>query len=158
MTKFEQMLLDKGYIKHILNFKTMKFEIAKRHTISTMVNLDHRYFHKTDKNIMQKIANGKSVMEDDFTLEDRKGEICFGLHEVGKPTTLIIPRPRIEVKRIKEGKEVIENEQYDDSMNVVLKDIPHEEIFKAMYDKSIIIRIDLRFADTRCERQNVGGK
>ena len=74
---------------------------------------------------------------------DGKGEICFGLHEVGKPPTLISPRPRIEVKRIKDGKEVIENEQWDDSMNVVLKDIPHEEIFKAMYDKSIVIKIDL---------------
>lgn len=82
-------------------------------------------------------------MGNDFTWEDRKGEICFGSHEVGKPPTLISPRPRIEVMRIKDGKEVIENEQYDDSMNVVLKDIPHEEILKAMYDKSIVIRIDL---------------
>lgn len=143
MTQFEQMLLDKGYIKHILNCETMKFEIAKGHTISTMVNLDHRYFHKTDENVLQKIAIGKSVMEEDFTWEDRKGEICFGLHEVGKPPTLISPRPRIEVTRIRDGKEVIENEQYDDSMNVVLKDVSHEEILKAMYDKSIVIKIDL---------------
>jgi hypothetical protein len=56
---------------------------------------------------------------------------------------LISPRPRIEIKRIKEGREVIENEQYDDSMNVVLKDISHEEIFKAMYDRDIVIKIDL---------------
>ena len=143
MTQFEQMLLDKGYIKHILNCKTMKFEIAKAHTISTMVNLDHRYFHKTDTNILQKIASGKSVMEEDFTWEDRKGEICFGLHESGKPPTLISPRPRIEVNRIKDGEKIVENEQYDDSMNVVLKDISHEEIFKAMYDRSIVIKIDL---------------
>ena len=142
MTQFEQMLLDKGYIKHILNCKTMKFEIAKGHTISTMVNLDHRYFHNTDTNILQKITSGKSVMDEDFTWEDRKGEVCFGLHEAGKPSTLISPRPRIKVKRIKDGKEVIENEQWDDSMNVVLKDIPHEEIFKAMYDKSICFEID----------------
>lgn len=143
MAQFEQMLLDKGYIKHILNCKTMKFDIAKGHTISTMVNLDHRYFHNTDENILQKIASGKSVMEEDFTWDDRKGEICFGLRQVGKPLTLISPRPRIEVKRIKDDKEVVENEQYDDSMNVVLKDIPHEEIFKAMYDKRIVIKIDL---------------
>ena len=143
MTQFEQMLLDKGYIKHILNCKTMKFEMAKGHTISTMVNLDHRYFQNTDTNILQKIASEKSVLEEDFTWFDRKGEICFGLHEAGKPPTLISPRPRIEVKRIKEGREVIENEQYDDSMNVVLKDISNEEIFKAMYDRDIVIKIDL---------------
>lgn len=143
MTQFEQMLLEKGYIKYIFNCKTMKYEIAKGHVISTMVNLDHRYFHNTDKNILQKIANGKSVMEEDFTWEDRKGEICFGLNESGKPPTLISPRPRIEIKRIKDGKEVIENEIRDDSMNIVLKYISHEEIFKAMYDKSICLKIDL---------------
>jgi hypothetical protein len=143
MTQFEQMLLDKGYIKHILNCKTMKFEMAKGHTISTMVNLDHRYFHNTDTNILQKIASRKSVLEEDFTWFDRKGEICFGLHEAGKPPTLINPRPRIEIKRIKKGEYVVENEQLDDSMNVVLKYISHEEIFKAMYNKSIVIKIDL---------------
>ena len=143
MTQFEQMLLDKGYIKYILNCKTMKFEVAKEHTISTMVNIDHRYFHKSDTNILNKIQIGKSVMDNDFTWDDRKGEICFGLHEVGKPPTLISPRPKIEVKRIKDGKEIVQDEQFDDSMNLVLKDIAHEEIFKAMYDKSIVIKIDL---------------
>ena len=143
MTQFEQMLLDKGYIKHILNCKQMKFEIAKEHTISTMGNLDHIYFHNSDTNVLQKIASGKSIMEEDFTREDRKGEICFGLYEAGRPPTLISPRPKIEVKRIKEGKEVVENEQYDDSMNVVLKDIPHKEIFEAMYDRNIVIKINL---------------
>ena len=63
---------------------------------------------------MKKISIGKSVAEQDFTFDDRKGEICFGLHERGKPSTLISPRPRIEVKRIKDGKEVIEDEQQDD--------------------------------------------
>lgn len=138
MTQFEQMLLDKGYIKHVFNCKKMEFEKPKTHTISTMINLDHRYFHKNDENILQKIESGK-----DFTPEDRKGEICFGLNEVGKPPTLISPRPRIEVRRIHEGNIVIENEQYDDSMNIVLKEIPHDEIFKAMYDRSIVFKIDL---------------
>lgn len=143
MTQFEQMLLDKGYIKHILNCKTMKFEIAIGHTISTMVNLDHVYFHNTDENVLQKIASGKSVMAEDFTLEDRKGEICFGLSERDKPPTLISPRPRIEVIRIRDGKEVIENEQYDDSMNIVLACISHEVVFRAMYEKRIVFKIDL---------------
>jgi hypothetical protein len=142
MTKFEQFLIDKGYVKFILNCKTMKFERTKRHTISTMVNLDYRYFHNTD-NVVQKIAAGKSVMDDDFTFDDRKGEICFGLHEFGKPSTLISPRPRIEVKRIKDGVELVENERYDDSMNIVLKDIPHDEILKAMYDRTMIIKRDI---------------
>ena len=46
----------------------MKFEIAEKHTISTMLNIDYRYFHNTDANVLQKIASCKSVMEEDFTL------------------------------------------------------------------------------------------
>ena len=95
MTQFEQMLLDKGYIKHILNCKTMKFEVAKGHTISTMANLNYRYINETDTNLLSKIADGKSVIDKYFTCEDRNGEICFGLREIGKPHTLINPRPRI---------------------------------------------------------------
>jgi hypothetical protein len=143
MTKFEQMLLDKGYLKFVLNCKTMKYEEATGHTISTMVNLDHRYFHSSDTNVLQKIATGKSVMDEDFTWEDREGEICFGLHEAGRPPTLISPRPRIRIKRINEGREVVETEIRDDSMNIVLKEFQHEEIYKAMYDKSIFIELDL---------------
>lgn len=82
-------------------------------------------------------------MEEDFTWEDREGEICFGLNEAEKPPTLISPRPRIEVKRIKDGKIVVENEQSDDSMNIVLKHIPHEEIFKAMFDRNICLKVHL---------------
>jgi hypothetical protein len=144
MTQFEQMLLDKGYIKHILNCKTMKFEIAKSHTISTMLNLDHRYFHNTDENALLKIANGKSVIEKDFTWNDRKWEICFGLHEKDKPCTLISPRPTIRVLK----NNITLTEQNDDAMNIVLKEVDYEKIFKAMYDKSICFKFDFR--DVAC--------
>lgn len=143
MTGFEQFLIDKGYVKYILNGKNMKFEIAHGHIISTMLNIDHRYFHVTDINVIKKIQDGKSVMDEDFTWEDRKGEICFGLNEAGKPCTLVSPRPIIRIKRITNGKEIIESEKFDDSMNVVLQKIEYKEIFKAMYDNSIIIQIDL---------------
>lgn len=144
MTGFEQMLLDKGYIKYILNCKTMKYELAKGHIISTMTNIDHRYFHKTDENVLRKIEAEESVMKEDFTFEDRKGEICFGLHEAGKPSTLISPRPRIEVKRIKDGKQVIDNGLFvDDGMNAILQHFSYEKIFEAMYDRNIVLKLDL---------------
>ena len=143
MTAFENMLIDKGYIKHILNCKTMKYEIANKHVISTMVNLDHRYIHKDDEIILKKINQGKSVRDKDFTWEDRKGVICFGLHEANKPPTLINPRPRISVK-IKRGKQiVIKNESFDDSMNLVLSKEDPELIFKALFDDAIIFNYDL---------------
>ena len=119
MTRFEQQLIDKGYLKFILNCKTMKFEIAKGHTISSMVNLDHRYFLKSDFVILDAITNGKSIMDDDFP--DRSGEIVFGLHERYKPPTLIYPRPNIDIKRTKNDKEIVENEMSDDSMNIILQ-------------------------------------
>lgn len=143
MTGFEQFLIDRGYIKFILNCKTMKFEIAKDHVISTMINIDHRYFHKSDKNILEKISSNKSINDEDFTWDDRVGEIVFGLSEVGNPPTLICPRPNIKIKLIKNGQLTIENEQFDDSMNIVLMTFTFEEIFKAMYDKRICFNMDL---------------
>lgn len=151
MTKFEEFLIDRGYIMFAFNAKDMKYYKPKTHIISTIVNLGHIYIHNSDTNLLNKIEQGKSVMEDDFTLEDRKGEICFGLHEVGKPPTLISPRPRIEVKRIREGKVVIENEQFDDSMNIVLLKIDFEDILKAMYDNSICFEFDLTKSSSKDE-------
>lgn len=147
MTNFENMLIDKGYIKHILNCKTVKYEIANKHVISTMVNLDHRYIHKTDEVLLKKIEQGKSVMDDDFTWEDRKGVICFGLHEANKPPTLVNPRPKISVKRERDfnGEKivVIEDERFDDSMNLALSKEEPEQIFKALFDPSIFFNYDL---------------
>ena len=141
MHGFEKFLIEKGYIQHILNCKTMKYEVPKNHVISTMVNLDHRYIHKTDKVLLKKIEQCKSVMDEDFTWDDRKGVICFGLHEMNKPSTLINPRPKISVKKDRdlngEKQIVIENENFDDSMNAVLSQEDYETIFKAMYDHSI---------------------
>ena len=147
MTNFENMLIDKGYIKHILNCKTMKYELANRHVISTMINLDHIYIHKTNEVLLKKIEQGKSVMDDDFTWEDREGVICFGLHEANKPPTLINPRPKISVKRELDfnGEKmiVIEDEWFDDSMNLALSKEEPEQIFKALFDSSIFFNYDL---------------
>lgn len=147
MTTFESMLIDKGFIKHILNCRTMKYELADKHIMSTMVNLDHRYIHKSDKTLLDKIKQGKSIMDNDFTLDDRKGIVCFGFNEKGKPPTLINPRPKISVKREREinGEKqmVIEDQQSDDSMNLVLSKENPEEIFKALFDDSIVFNYNL---------------
>lgn len=132
---------------YAFNAKEMKYYKPKEHIISTMVNLGHIYIHNSDANLLNKIEQGKSVMEDDFTWEDRKKEIVFGLREKDKPPTLISPRPRIKVKRFitinEKQVEVLEDEKFDDSMNIVLSKIDFEKIFKAMYDKSICFDFDL---------------
>lgn len=142
MTKFEEDLISLGYLVHTLNCKTMKYEKGRK-LISTMVNIDHRYIHKDDKVLLDKIEKGISVMEDEFTPEDRKSEICFGLHEHGKPPTLISPQPSIKVKRNINGQLVTENETLDNSMNVVLRGMSFKKIYEAMFDKSIVLEIDL---------------
>ena len=110
MTKFEQFLLDKGYKKYIK--KDNSYIEVDTHSLSTMGNIDHRY-----------ILNGN--------------EICFGLHEKGKPPTLIHPRPNIRFER--EGK--ILTEFWDDAMNVVLDKVDYDIILEYMYDKTKVINI-----------------
>lgn len=155
MTKFEQFLIDKGYIMFAFNAKEMKYYKSKSHIISTMVNLGHSYIHNSDTNLLKKIEQGKSVMEDDFNWEDRKNEIVFGFREKDKPPTLISPRPRIIVKRFRtineKQIEVIENQDFDDSMNIVLSKIDFEDIFKAMYDNSIYFDFDLTQNSVKAE-------
>ncbi len=155
MTKFEGFLIDKGYIMFAFNAKEMKYYKPKAHIISTMVNLGHSYIHNSDTNLLSKIEQGKSVMEDDFTWEDRKKEIVFGLREKDKPPTLISPRPKIRVKRFRtineKQIEVIENQDFDDSMNIVLSKIDFEDIFKAMYDNSICFDFDLTQISAKAE-------
>ena len=69
MTRFEGFLIDKGYSTYVLNCKEMKYQKANGHIISTMVNLDHRYIHNTDVNLLDKINKGKSVYGDDLTTD-----------------------------------------------------------------------------------------
>lgn len=140
---FENFLISKGYIPFSFNFKKNMIFVGGTGYYSTMGNLSNHYFHKDDK-IIEKIVNGLSVLKDEITWDDRKGEIVFGLHECEKPATIICPRPNISVIRKDENGNIREyDEFYDDSMNVILEKFSYEEIFNAMYDKSITLEIDL---------------
>ena len=81
-----------------------------------------------------------STMSDlDIRYIKDKIEIVYGLHEHGKPPTLIFPRPNIKVLR-EEGKT---DEEFDDNMNICLQKETPKDIFKAMFDKSITFTYDL---------------
>lgn len=142
MTKFEEFLIDKGYLMFAFDAKKGIYYKPKTHVISSMVNLGHIYIHSSDINLLNKIENNEEI-----TNEDCVNQIVFGLREAYKPPTLIYPRPKIKVQR----KEIVDNEEYfwieneslDDSMNIVLSKIDFEEIFKAMYDKSMCFEFDL---------------
>lgn len=64
-------------------------------------------------------------------------EIIWGLHEMNKPPTLISPRPNITVETKKDGKIIKINQLRDDAMNICLKEEKAEDIYKALFDKSI---------------------
>ena len=136
MTNFERFLIDKGYIMFAFNTKEMRYYKPKTHIISTMVNLGHIYIHNSNTDLLNKIEKGQSVMGYDFSMEERKKQIVFGLREKDKPSTLISPRPKIKVKKLitinEKQREFIQDESCDDSMNIVLSKIGFEDIFKAM--------------------------
>jgi hypothetical protein len=138
MTAFENFLIEKGYIRFAFDAAKGKYYEPKLYVISTMSNLGHLYIHESDVNLLSKIKEDKSI-----TPEDRKNEITFGLHEKDRPPTLINPRPKIKITRTKEDNIIIEDEQFDDSMNIVLQKENFNQILKAMYDKSICFEYDL---------------
>ena len=61
--------------------------------------------------------------------------IYWGLNEKGRPPTLITPRPRI-LKMEKKG--YLSGEYRDDNMFLCLQKETPEDIFKAMFDRSIV--------------------
>jgi len=66
--------------------------------------------------------------------EDYQNPIVWGLSEKGKPPTLICPRPQISYT--KENTYLIG--AFDDSMNICLQKEDPEDIYKALYNKSIV--------------------
>lgn len=73
--------------------------------------------------------------------------ICWGLSEFRKPPTLISPRPRINLIMMFQGKRVMFSEVVDDAMNICIKREKPEDIYKAMFDDSIVFQYDLTLED-----------
>lgn len=137
MTLFEKALINKGYIRFVYDKKTDSYKQVQEFIISSMVNLNHIYFHESDP-IIEKIKSGVKLAQ--MSDKDREKQIIFGLNEYGKPATLIYPRPRIEISRLINGCRYVLKEEHDDNMNYVLMNYSFEEIFTALYDKSIIFK------------------
>lgn len=93
MIQVEEVLLKNGYLKFVFKFKPMRYQLATNEIISTMSNLDFRYFHNTNP-IIEKIKCGKLVEDDGITWEDRKGEIIVGLEKRGESPRLLTPIPK----------------------------------------------------------------
>lgn len=144
MTSFEQFLMEMGYEKFIYDCKEGYYKRAVGHTLSSLSNLDHRYFHKTDLDI-------ERILKPDFAKiplgelrsELVKGEIIFGLHEKDMPPTLQYPLPFFEVIRPDSDRKYLVWPPRDADVQAMLDNIPHNLILLAMYNKTIKITVDL---------------
>lgn len=133
---FVGFLIEKGYKIYTLDTETMKYKVGGS-IISSLGSLDNRYIHEDNSVLLDKINKRISVMDKDFTFEDRKGEICWGLNECGHPPTLVSPRPRIlETSIIEDQLVTTDVSDFDSKMNEVLSRYSFDEIFEAMYDRS----------------------
>ena len=114
-----EYLRSKGYVSYRRVYKNKKWindfdiNISEGFTTTVSGGVDIRF-----------------VKDNDFD-----NVIIFGLHEHKKPPTLITPRPHIKMWR---GN--VFCEQLDDAMNHVLRVESSEDIFKAMFDKSIMFK------------------
>ena len=164
MTGFENFLIDKGYSAYTTTYQKSKgihTYVKGRKEFSSMGSLANTYIHKDDKVLLGKIEQGLNFGEEEgqISFKDRDKTITYGLREMHHPPTLIYPRPRINIKRISnedtytiEGGKCIEalagsvvyfNEERDSSMEVVMMNENYEDIYSAMFDKSIIFEYDL---------------
>jgi hypothetical protein len=125
MTPFEKYLINNGWLKYKWNPNGPRYEPTTKHDLSTLENIDHRYFHKTDP-IINKIKN-REIIGMEITREFRKCEIVVGLHEHRHQPTLIAPRPK-GIER-------------DYEMDRILAKYSNEEVLKAIFDKTIILLI-----------------
>lgn len=118
MIGFQEFIKSKGFKDFRYIIKGKKWELVSHkecgiseNSFSTMVHggLDIRY------------------VKDNIT-------IIWGLNEVGKPPTLIYPRPKVKNNNLF----ILYN---DDLMNRILKNYSNEDIFNAMFETDKYIEI-----------------
>lgn len=134
ISKFEQYLLDKGYIRYIQN---KNLDIVEDTT-------SNERFYYSSMDVISALYK-----KDDITF-------VYGLHEKGHHPCLISPRPITKVHR-KEHSEYIDfytnelvitektiyTEVWDASIDVVFEKETVEDIYNACLDKTIVFEYDL---------------
>jgi hypothetical protein len=140
MNAFEKYLLDNNYIKFKSVFVSSKKEFVLKQTneetFSTMGNLHYAYVKKNHLTI-------KSEDEPIILTKDQINKlpkiIFFGLNEVGKPPTLISPRPISPIKSTCiNGKITFEFYYGDDQINRVLQQVDFKDILDCVENDKIL--------------------
>lgn len=101
-------------------------------------DLGFKPYRKIQGKYVENNINDYSTMQEggiDVRYIKNEIEIIWGLSEFKKPPTLISPRPRIHFTN-KDGNLI--NQFGDDPVNICLKKESNEDIYKALFDKSIL--------------------
>lgn len=149
MKHITQILLDNGYNPYLFIKKTNWNKDAKRQSqnileahkdsvifISGDFESEESAFYVPTTNINSFSSMRISGLSITFAKDrDFENTFVWGLREGGKPPTLISPRPEILVKKVDENGVYYENESFDDSMNLVLTNEDHSELFSILINK-----------------------
>lgn len=143
MSRFEQYLLNLGYIRFYMTYEDMIYKKCDNYNLDINGNITYSYFHHTEEDILQAIEKGLSTFSNQFPKYYFSKCIIYGYSYENKPPTLIYPRPRVIVCKYDTNGSII-NDKFvsDDAVNLVLASVPPKEIFKALYDKSIVFNFD----------------
>ncbi len=105
--------------------------------------LDYDMKHITevlrDNGYVEVLLNGKSGSPQKYVKDnDFENPIMWGLNELHKPPTLTYPRPNIRVIRQNgEFHLTILRQNFDDAMNLCLQRENHQDIYNALFDRTI---------------------
>ncbi len=124
MTSFEKYLIQNNYKRYSFSVKD-GYKLADTYNVSTMGEIHYHYININDP-IIDKINKDLS-----YSMDERLNVIVFGLNEVGKPPTLVYPRPNIELNA---GSKVYYNDR-DNAMNTCLRLESNKDILFAMFNK-----------------------
>lgn len=146
MTKFEQYLIDNGYIRFIDVIEGRAFNITsiklkrcdKDFEYSTIGILRCSYYPSNDpflKNIEE-----RNFYTDVYTKDETKNMIVFGLNEHHKPPTLCYPRPNMWKSEDDGTFRFIYPD--DDHINRILMSIPCEYILESLFKERMAYIFD----------------
>lgn len=165
MKHITEFLLEKGYKPYSLIIKSNWNKDVKKQAQKILEsNKDNVLFKEGDFNSDESIfyvptsfntlyhksnynSNNPGGLDTRFILnKDISTEIIYGLGYVGDPPTLVSPRPRINliIENILDDRPIIIHEDNNVSVDVCLKKEKPEDIFKAMYDKSIVFEYNIK--------------
>lgn len=121
----------------------------KKHLTQYLVeDLGYKSYRYVDEKLVSNTMNSFSSMVNGglhviYLRSTNDIPIIYGLHLIGYPPTLISPRPKIRVSKIEGNCVETFNEKTDDAMNICLKEELPQDIYKAMFDKTLEFRYEI---------------